>query len=519
MKKTLKYILLLIAIVSVWMGCKRDSDFILSTPSAYISNFDLKKLYKGGDLLLNAELMGGATSIKGVVISDFRSGNSPAGLLILQNSRMAGNGIDSLRGMAFNIGADASKYIPGDSVHINVNGATLKRIDGILQIVGVANESVTKIAGGKTLKTQAINTGRILANPDMYESTLVTISSALYEPEPAPGTTYAGDKIINDGFGKATVHTEATASFASTAVLPTGNFTGIPFITGSGASTKINLWLRSLDDFFFVVLPKLSPAIITGYLVDPNGGDQNNEYIQFLATKDINFATTPFAVYTTNNAGATVFPLQGWNTGGVRTYKFNLTSGTVSKGQYFYVGGSAKRINGSPTQASPNTPYSTDISSAKWIAGVDYSVETGVVGADGIGAKTNNLLANSGNIAGIAIFEGTNVTINSVPLDVIFWGGTGGNFYSAGPPEVGYRITNTDYYSTINPLTRLPQNFMGAGTNTSRLGFPTATSFAKLGGVYDATSGRWVTGRTLTSVPLTLTSQLSQIEGGTSLVN
>jgi hypothetical protein len=507
MKKTFKYILLLTAIVGIWTGCKRDDDYINSTPSSFISNFDLKKLYKNADLQLTAELLGGATSIKGVVISDFRSGNSPAGLLIMQNSRMAGNGIDSLRGMAFNIGVDASKYIPGDSIHVKVDGAVLKRIDGILQIVGVTNSSVAKIASGKTLKTQAINTGKILANPTMYESTLVTISSALYEPEPAVGATYAGDKIINDGFGNAIVHTEAVASFAATEVLPTGNFTGIPFIIGSGTSAKIQLWMRSVDDFFFVLLPKLSPAIITGYLVDPSSTDANYEYIQFLATADIIFATTPFSVYTTNNAGATVFPLLGWNTGGARTYKFKLTSGTVKKGEYFYVGGTTKTINGAG---------STSISSSKWIASVGYNTLTG---ADGIGTATNNLLANSGNIAGIAIFSGTIVDVNTVPLDVIFFGGAGGNFYSAGPPVVGYRITNTDYYGTINPLTRLPQNFIGAGTNTSRFSFPTATSFAKLGGVYDATSGRWITGRTLTNVPLTSSSQLTLIEGGTSLEN
>lgn len=512
MKNTFKYMLLLTMVVGILAGCKRDEDYLKSTPSSFISNFDLKKLYKEIDLTLNASLLRGATAIKGVVISDFRSGNSPAGLLILQNSRMAGNGIDSLRGMAFNIGSDASTYLPGDSVHIIIDGATLKRVNGILQIVGLTNTSVTKVASGKTVRTQAVNTGRILANPSFYESTLVTLSSALYDPEPGPGATYAGDKIIDDGFGNATVHTEANATFANKEVLPTGNFTGIPFISGSGASAKINLWLRSEDDFFFVVLPKLSPVIIAGYMVDPNGGDGNNEYIQFLATRDINFATTPFAVYTTNNAGTNPFPTLGWNSGAARTYKFNLTSGTVTKGQYFYVGGTNKNINGS------SSVVSTNISSSKWIVSKDYST---LSGEDGIGNPTSNLLANSGNVAGIAVFQGTNVTPTTIPLDVIFWGGANGNFYSAGPPEVGYRITNTDYYSTINPLTRLPQNFYGAGTNISRLSFPSATtSFSKLGGIYDATSGRWATGRSLTSVKLTTTSQLTEIENeGTSLIN
>jgi len=509
MKKTLKYILLLTAIVGIWTGCKRDDDYILSTPSLYISNFDLKKLFKNTDLQLNAELLGGATSIKGVVISDFRAGNSPSGLLILQNSRMTGSGIDSLRGMAINIGNDASKYIPGDSVHVKIDGGVLKRVNGILQIQGVSGESVSKIASNRSLKTQVVTVGRILASSSTYECTLVTIGSALVEPEPVAGETLSGDKTINDGSGKATVHTETTASFASTPLLVSGNFTGIPFVN----EKKIQLWMRSIDDFRFAILPKLSPVIITGYLVDPGGTtDANYEYIQFLATRDIDFSKTPFSVYTTNNAGATnPFPTTGWNLGGVRTYKFKLTSGTVSKGEYFYVGGSTKLINGSG---------STNISSSKWIASVNY---TSTTGADGVGAVTNNLLANSGNIAGISIFEGTAVDVNTVPLDVIFYGGTGGNFYTAGPPEAGYRITNTDFYTTNNPATGAKQGFMGAGTNTTRLGFPTAISFVKLGGVYDASTGpsggRWTTARSLTSVPLTSTSQISLIEGGTSLVN
>jgi len=513
MKKTLNYILLLVLTACIFTACKREDDYIKILPSSFIANFDLKKLYKGGDVQLTSELMAGATLVKGVVISDFRSGNSPTGLLIMQNSRLAGNGIDSLRGMAFNLGADASKFIPGDSIHVKVEGATLKRVNGILQITGVQLSAITKIASGKTPKMLVVNTAAMLAAPNTFESTLVTIANSIYEPEIVAGATYSGEKTINDGYGKAIIHTEATATFASKALSPTGNFTGIPFIIPTNGVNQIQLWMREENDFVFVALPKLSPIVISGFLVDPNGGDANNEYIQFLATRDINFATTPFSVYTNNNAGATTFPTQGWNTGGARTYKFNLTSGTVSKGEYFYVGGTPKRINGS------SSVLSTDISGAKWIRSVDYSVATGAVGADGIGSKTDNLLANSGNVAGIAVFEGTAATVTSTPLDVIFYGGANGNFYSAGPPEVGYRITINDFYTTFNPSTRGSQLFYGAGTNSTRLSFPAATSFAKLGGVYDATSGRWVNGRSLTNVPLTVTSPLTAIEGGTSLVN
>ncbi|MBB2144766.1 hypothetical protein GM921_04680 [Pedobacter sp. LMG 31464] len=509
MKQTFKYFLVLAVIASIYTSCKRDDDYFAAKISGFISNFDLKRLYKETDLSLNAQALGGATMIRGIVISDFRSGNSPTGLLVLQNSRISGTAIDSLRGMSFNIGAGASDFVPGDSVHIKIDGGVLKRVSGILQITGLSSSAVTKVASGRQIKMQSVSTGAILTNPDRFESTLVTLTNVVFDPELAVGTTYSGDKTVNDGFGVATLHTETGASFANTIALPSGNFSGIPFVSGTGAAKKIQFWMRTLNDFFYVEMPKLSPAVIAGYMVDPNGGDGNYEYIQFLASKDIDFAVNPMSVYTTNNAGATTFPTLGWNTGAARTYKINLTSGTVKKGQFFYVGGTGKRINGSA---------STSTSTAIWIGSKDYST---TAGADGVGTATSNLLANSGNVAGIAIFDGVNITPSSVPLDVIFFGGAGGNFYSAGPPEVGYRITITDYYGTVNPATRLRQDFYGAGTNTRRLGFPSAaTSFSKLGGVYNSLKGGWVTGRILTTVPLTNTSVLTDIESGaTSLSN
>lgn len=510
MKNKLKYFLLLAVVIITYASCKKENDYRYKfSESGFISNFDLRRYYKGSDLSLNADAIGGATSIRGVVVSDFRSGNSVAGLIALQNSRINGTA-DSLRGISFNIGAAASNYVPGDSLHIKLDGGVLKRIDGVLQITGLTNSAITKVASGRIIKLQAANTSAILANPDRYESTLVAINNAVYDPEPAGDVIYSGDKILNDGFGLATLRTSANATFANTAVQPSGNFTGVVYVTGTGTSKKIEYRMRTAEDFFYVPMPKLSPAIISGFLVDPNGTDGNYEYVQFLATKDIDFAATPFSVYTSNNAGATTFPTLGWNTGALRTYKFNLTSGTVKKGEFFYVGGAGQRINGSA---------STVIPASKWISSVNY---TTVPGANGVGDVTGNLLANSGNVAGIAIFEGINVTPNSIPLDVIFYGGANGSFYTAGPPEYGLRITITDKFATY--AGKVPQEYYGKGTNdvSKRFaGFPAAVSFARLGGVYKATKGGWESVRTMISVPLTNTSVLSAIETGgvTSLID
>lgn len=501
MKKIILLFSALVVICGTWMGCKRDTDYIKVSVSPYISNFDLRKLFKGSDLQLNDENLGGANFIKGIVVSNQASGNLPAGLLLVQNSRIAGNGIDSLRGIAFNVGTEATKYVPGDSVHVRVTGTTLKRVNGNLQIDGVTAAGIEKKAGGRGIIVRAVNTGMLTSRPGFYESTLITISKGKMNPEPAQGDIYTGNKTIGDGFGSAIVHTEATATYSKQESIPFADYTGIAFSTTNG----IQLWPRTTDDIF--ALPEIKPSalIITGYLTDPTSTDANYEYIQFKATRDINFAATPFSIVVCNNAGILAAPATGWALGGIRTYKFNINSGTVKKGQFCYVGGNKVIWGGG----------STDISSAVWIASKQYATVDG----DGFGTATTNLLANSGNVAGVAVFDGLNVTGTSVPLDVIIYGGNGA-VYSAGPPEVGYRITNTDKYSTIQ--NKKVVAFYGGGTNTNKFGFPNTSNFTMLGGVYNATTGIWSTGRTATNIILTSTSPLSTIEqaiGFTTITN
>ncbi|GGI26342.1 DUF5689 domain-containing protein [Pedobacter mendelii] len=502
MKKILIYTSALILFCSIWLGCKRESDYVKVSVSPYISNFDLRKLFKNADLSLNTENLGGADFIKGVVISNYTGSNTPAGLLIIQNSRIAGSGIDSLRGIAINIGSEASKYIPGDSVHVKVSGSTLTRISGILQITGVSPTNIEKKATGRNIIIRAVNTASLTSRPQFYESTLITISKGNVDPVPATGEKVVGNKTINDGFGSAIVHTEAGATFANQDLTQFADFTGIVFTTATGPQ----VWPRTFDDIFPLAVIKPSALVITGYLTDPTGADNNYEYIQFKATRDIDFAATPYSIVTCNNAGILAAPATGWALGGVRTYKINITSGTVRKGQFCYVGGT-KNIWGAG---------STNISSAVWISSTQYSNVNSV----DFGTATANLLANSGNVAGVAVFEGIKVDGNSVPLDVIMYGGNGA-VYSAGPPEAGYRITNTDKYSTIQ--NRKTVAFYGAGTNTSKFGFPSTTGmFTILGGVYDAKTGLWSTGRVAQFITLTPTSPLSVIEtpaGFTTIVN
>ena len=496
MKRIISSIFLL-SLVFLW-GCKKDN-YPGGTISPFIAIFDLQNMDKGAEVTLSKDNMFGSGQITGVVVSDHLGGNTPAGLLVVQDKRR----LAQLRGISIALGDAAKNYAPGDSVIIDVEGGVLKRVNGILQVTGLNNADVTKVSSGNKVEPVAVKVSDVLNAPKLYESTLISIYKAGFDPSYAPGSTYAGDRTINDGFGNMTLHTEAGAEYANKTLPFMSNFSGIVF---SGSDAKPQLWPRDEEDITVLAAtaPKIAPVIITGYLTDPSGNDANYEYIQLMATKDIDFAVSGFSVVTTNNAGANVptgFPTNGWATGGQRTYKINLTSGTVRKGEYFYVGAN-KNIWGA---------NSTDISSSKWFTKM-YSTVAG----DDFGTTTTNLLANSGNAAGIAVFDKTTVDVETVPVDVIFFGGAG-SIFSAGPPAKGYRITNTDYYDVTNPSNQEEQPFFGQGSNTGKLSFPTTANFSQLGGVYNKTSGRWTTARALKSVPLTATSTVVEIEGATKI--
>lgn len=524
MKKIIFYSLTFLSLAMIWSGCKK-SNYPGGVIGNYVPLYDLRNLYKGSDVTLTSENMFGSSSITGVVISDHSGKNLPEGLLIIQDKRRLG----LIRGISIPIGADAAKYVPGDSVGIRVEGAVLKRVNGILQVTGVPASAITKIASNVPIPPNRVGSSFILAKPNDYESTLVAIVKAGFEPGAGSNDTYGGDKTINDGFDNFTLHTEPTATFANTGGLNfNGNYYGIIFntVTANGA-LKPHQRMRTIKDAVALSsTPDIAAAIITGYMADAEGGDGNYEYMQFLATRDIDFEVTPFCVVVTNNAGAStptgVFPTKGWATGSdalitpaglvARTYKFNLTSGKVSKGEFFYVGGSSKLINGSKSKS---------IASSKWIRSKDYTVATPANApagnGDGFGLYTTGLFANSGNASGFAIFEGTTVDVNTAPIDVIFIG-SGGSLYNA--PSVGYKIANTDFYDKINPITLASQPYYRSGENTLCFNYqlPADQGFwNKLGGIYNPSLGKWIKARSQSDINLSTSSTIEDIEG-TSLV-
>lgn len=500
MKKIILYSLFLLSLASLW-GCKKDN-YPGGEISAYLPIYDLRNLHKGQDVTLTKENMLGSTSLTGIVVSDHSGGNLPAGLLVVEDMRRLG----FLRGISIPIGAEAASYKPGDSVVINVEGAVLKRVEGILQLTGISASGIKKISSGNNYLALVVEISKILARPDEYESVLTFIEEGGFDPLPDTGDVLAGDKVLNDGYGNITLHTAANATFANIPAPVLANYLGIVFNSVVSKDSLVpRLHLRTGNDVELLSsVIEIPPVIITGFMSDVKGGDGNYEYIQLMATEDINFTTRPFSVVVTTNANASNpsgYPANGWGTGNQRTFKFNLTTGTAAKGTYFYVGGSGKMING---------PASTSISSANWIRAFNYTTTDG----DGFGAKTGGLFANSGNASGLAVFEGTTVDASTKPVDVIFVS-TGGSLYTAGPPAMGYRITNNDWYRVRNSRTKQDQPFYRQGSNTRCLSYATADQgyFNLLGGEYKLSTGRWTKARTQTNLLLTKQSLISEIEG------
>lgn len=527
----MKYLvsLLLIMIIAVAINsCTKDTyeNYPGGVPNEIGSILDIRPLYKGKDVTLTKESVYGASKLAVVVVSDHTEKNLPAGLLVVQDSRR----LATLRGISIELGAAAANYHPGDSLMINFSGSTLTRKNGILTITGLTESNISAKGKG-VVAINTITVAQLQANPDNYESTLCLVNKSSFNPAPATGEVISGSKKINDGFGDLILYTDPGVSYAQNAPYGLAAYVGIPFSTAEGS---VQFRTRNVDDIVNMG-SSAQELLISGFQSDPKGGDGGYEYVQMLATKDINFTTTPYSIIFCSNAGtaSSATPLDaGWATGGQRTIKWDITSGSVQKGKFFYFGFQGKKINGSAgTYAFPATAnwYQKTFltSGTNPVTGSTTLPNTGDGGlVRATEFSTTGPFANSGNMCGVAIFKGTTVTEASVPEDVLFVS-TGGNaaiYDPAKTPILGYRICNNDWYSmysiSIDPATYKPVvspylHYRSAG-NTTNMPYPVnekypavpsdAGLFNMMGGTYNITLGRWTTARKQVVVELVQTT-------------
>lgn len=167
--------------------------------------------------------------------------------------------------------------------------------------------------------------------------------------------------------------------------------------------------------------------LISEFMADPTGTDIGTEYVELIATRDINFATTNYSVIWTRNGTATS---AGWKTGASITYGFNLTSGIVKPGDIFYVGGTLMAPTGLKLATYDHTSPSAGAD------GLGFGSPTGMLGDGGPDADS------------IAVFDMriSAVTSSTEPIDAIFYGtGTGSAVVNAGAD--GYQLPVNDRYS------------------------------------------------------------------------
>lgn len=268
--------------------------------------------------------------------------------------------------------------------------------------------------------------------------------------------------------------------------------------------TSVGANLSNSETFVIERIVHYSDIVITGYMHDPKGSDSPKigdvsgggfehpgqyEYVQLMALKDIDFSQEPYSVVFTNTGSPDEY---GWATGiydtaSKKVYQINLDKGSVSKGQYFYVGGFSRMI------ASYYLDYGSQQLNTDVFWGIDYYTDAGGNGngaakagggllGNGSGKTQESVVKNDPNA--IAVFKGINVNENTVPQDAIFYG--------TEPTYQAFQIPDNDVYSRENPDTKEEQPLFNQGTNTYL--FPVGAQdlgmFIKLGG--QVTSEEWI---------------------------
>ena len=254
--------------------------------------------------------------------------------------------------------------------------------------------------------------------------------------------------------------------------------------------------------------------VITGFMNDPRGSDSPKtgavsgdgfvhpgqyEYVQLMAVKDVNFGSEPYSVVFTNSGTPTSWADGIYDAKSKRVYQINLISGSVKKGEYFYVGSHARMI-----ASYYQLIGSPQVVESKFF-GIDYAAEPGGNGngaaKDGGGllgngsGKSGLLALTKSNPDGIAVFKDTNIDLNTIPVDAIFFGTTV-NFNQT----VKLQVPNNDLYNRVNLDTDESQPIFGSGNNNYLFPVPGQDIgvFMKLGG--QVTAEEWLIPRSGTPI-------------------
>jgi hypothetical protein len=227
---------------------KKDPEYAAGTPSPNVALDDLRRLYQGSNVVLEPSQLSGAHQVVGLVISDAAGGNVPGGpgTIVVQNKR---RGV--VRGIIIPISGGAAPALAvGDSVVVDIKGATLAKSAGALRLEGITADQVRKVSSGNTVTARDINISTLLADVNAYDGTLVRITGGSITPLPVSGDTYAGNKTLADGSNnRLTLHTETAAAFATRRLPASATFVGIAVGALDASQAAVpQLWLRTAAD-------------------------------------------------------------------------------------------------------------------------------------------------------------------------------------------------------------------------------------------------------------------------------
>lgn len=239
-------VLVLLAIFFTLSGCKEDKDWATGEINDEISIESLKFIYKGTDIVLSRDNMAGGIHIRGVVSCDYSKGNMPHGRISIQQNYRT-----RTAGIALDMGEYAPNVKLGDSILVRIEGKTLTREGGSIQVKNIMEEDL-KILGNTSLEPIKVTAATLIANPGTYEAVLVSISNVLPNEPPADGQTYEGDLKVTDGSGIFTVRTNSGIPLASKKVSDNfASYTGVFFYETSGDGSPFPyIRMRSTSDLF-----------------------------------------------------------------------------------------------------------------------------------------------------------------------------------------------------------------------------------------------------------------------------
>jgi hypothetical protein len=290
----------------------------------------LRALYSGSDVVL------GSIAIKGIVISN--SSNVAAGNMIIQDGN---SGID----LYFGNSAATSKFSIGDSVKIDLTGGTLTNYKGMIEVNLPATAlPLAALGTGKIVSPQIVTLAQLNNNIATLENTVVQINNAWAVS--TSGTSYSGNKTLNDASGSATMYTSIAASFAnSTMPITCQNWIGY-----ANRYTTVQFQIRNTNDVVPASGCNISKVFSAVYIFSGVTTSSGNTDPTAVPIADSAKFGSFVAIGVSSNSSATArFSFTGWPTGAISGS--NTFTGSLSATQYYEV------------TLAPSSGYKLDITS------------------------------------------------------------------------------------------------------------------------------------------------------------